>query len=143
MPVWQVPLVAAAIAPLSACGAASPSADATPQRGTSASVGPTAAQQLPASASVKIGDKVVQLEVARTPVQLETGLMFRTSMPADRGMVFMVDPPRRLGFWMKDVRSARHSVRSRRHRWSQSPPKRRLVSQTHVRCSHQKVQSIR
>ena len=103
MPVWQVLLVAAAIAPLSACGAASPSADATPQRGTSASVGPTAAQQLPASASVKIGDKVIQLEVARTPVQLETGLMFRTSMPADRGMVFMVDPPRRLGFWMKDT----------------------------------------
>ena len=103
MRVWQALLVAAAIATSSACGAASPSADATPQQGTPASPAPTAAQQLPLLASVKIGDELIRLEVARTPTQLETGLMFRTSMPVDRGMVFMVEPPRQVGFWMKDT----------------------------------------
>lgn len=43
------------------------------------------------------------VEVARTPQQQETGLMFRKDLPADGGMLFPMDPPRTASFWMKDT----------------------------------------
>lgn len=102
---WQTLLLAVALVPLAACGTANSSSNATVNQGTSptAASAPTAAQQLPLLASVTIGGKLIRLEVARTPVQLETGLMFRTELPADRGMMFMVKQPEQVGFWMKDT----------------------------------------
>ena len=83
---WQTLLLAVALVPLAACGTANSSSNATVNQGTgpTAASAPTAAQQLPLLASVTIGGKLIRLEVARTPVQLETGLMFRTELPADR-----------------------------------------------------------
>jgi hypothetical protein len=43
------------------------------------------------------------VEVAATPQQQETGLMFRTSVGADRGMIFPYDPPQEVAFWMKNT----------------------------------------
>lgn len=43
---------------------------------------------------------VVKLEVAQTQQEIEHGLMDRTSMPEDAGMVFLFDPPRPVNFWM-------------------------------------------
>ena len=43
------------------------------------------------------------VEVARTPEQQATGLMFRRSLPANRGMLFPYDPPVPASFWMKDT----------------------------------------
>lgn len=60
-------------------------------------------QMLPLSAQTKIANQVIQLEVARTVEQQEMGLMYRTSLASDRGMVFPFDPPRRVGFWMKNT----------------------------------------
>ncbi|MGA7934044.1 MAG: DUF192 domain-containing protein [Kovacikia sp.] len=59
-------------------------------------------QVLPISAQVKIAGQDIQLEVARTPEQQEIGLMYRTELPDDRGMLFPFDPPRPVGFWMKN-----------------------------------------
>jgi uncharacterized protein len=39
-------------------------------------------------------------EVAETPRQIERGLMFRTSMPEDAGMIFIFEGERSSGFWM-------------------------------------------
>lgn len=64
---------------------------------------PTAAQSLPVTGSLTIGSQVIGLEVARTPRELETGLMFRTELPPDRGMAFVFDEPAALSFWMKDT----------------------------------------
>ncbi len=61
-----------------------------------------AGQVLPISAQVKIADQLIQLEVARTPEQQEMGLMYRTNLPNDRGMLFPFSPPRPVGFWMKN-----------------------------------------
>ncbi len=61
------------------------------------------AQDLPLLANIKSGPHVVLLEVARTPAQQDIGLMFRTDLPADRGMLFPMDPPRVASFWMKDT----------------------------------------
>jgi uncharacterized membrane protein (UPF0127 family) len=59
-------------------------------------------QVLPVSGQVKIANQVVQLEVARTPEQQEIGLMYRTELADDRGMLFPFNPPRPVGFWMKN-----------------------------------------
>jgi len=50
--------------------------------------------------SVKIGKNVVKLEVAASDKEIQRGLMYRTSMPEDQGMVFLFHPPRAVNFWM-------------------------------------------
>ncbi len=44
-----------------------------------------------------------QVEVAKTSEQQAHGLMFRTTMGADEGMVFPMDPPRGASFWMRNT----------------------------------------
>lgn len=43
------------------------------------------------------------VEVARTPVQMQRGLMFRDNMPEDRGMLFIYQPERPARMWMKNT----------------------------------------
>jgi len=62
------------------------------------------AQALPISAQVDIGGKTIQLEVARTPKQQAIGLMHRSELADDRGMLFSFAQPRSIKFWMKNVR---------------------------------------
>ena len=49
------------------------------------------------------GDHRFTVEVADSPEQQERGLMFRTSLRGDRGMIFPYDPPREASFWMKNT----------------------------------------
>jgi len=44
-----------------------------------------------------------RVEMARTPQQQAQGLMFRTEMGANEGMLFPYDQPRTLSFWMKNT----------------------------------------
>ncbi len=44
-----------------------------------------------------------QVEVARTPQEQARGLMFRTEMGPNEGMLFPYDQPRVLSFWMKNT----------------------------------------
>ncbi|MCS7173447.1 MAG: DUF192 domain-containing protein [Armatimonadetes bacterium] len=46
---------------------------------------------------------VVQVEVADTPESRARGLMFRTHLPEDHGMLFLFESPQRLAFWMKNT----------------------------------------
>ena len=46
---------------------------------------------------------VIDLELALTPQEISTGLMFRPSLPDNRGMVFLFEAPRVPGFWMKNT----------------------------------------
>jgi uncharacterized membrane protein (UPF0127 family) len=43
------------------------------------------------------------VEVARGPIEQARGLMFRTEMGADEGMVFPMNPPRMASFWMRNT----------------------------------------
>ena len=43
------------------------------------------------------------VEVARTSEEQARGLMFRTSLPADGGMIFPFPKPRIASFWMKNT----------------------------------------
>ena len=42
------------------------------------------------------------IEVARTEAEQERGLMFRTRIAPDGGMIFPMNPPRSASFWMKN-----------------------------------------
>lgn len=44
-----------------------------------------------------------RVEVARSPQEQARGLMFRTAMGANEGMLFPYDQPRVLSFWMKNT----------------------------------------
>ena len=63
----------------------------------------TQPQILPVTAQVQIKGQRIELEVAETPEQLERGLMHRTELASDRGMLFLFETARPLNFWMKDT----------------------------------------
>lgn len=60
-------------------------------------------QSLPVSATAIIAGKPIKLEVARTVQEQSIGLMYRSSLPDDRGMLFPFNPPMTVSFWMKNV----------------------------------------
>ena len=60
-------------------------------------------QLLPISVNTIMGDRALGLEVAKTPQEQAIGLMFRTELPDDRGMLFPIEPARNVRFWMKNV----------------------------------------
>src|SRR5262249_37585451 len=45
----------------------------------------------------------VQLEVVSTPAAMERGLMYRTSLPAESGMLFVFPDSSDHSFWMKNT----------------------------------------
>jgi uncharacterized protein len=61
-------------------------------------------QVLPISAKANIGDRQIELEVAKTSEQQAIGLMHRTSLPDNRGMLFEFKPARWVNFWMKNCK---------------------------------------
>jgi uncharacterized protein len=60
-------------------------------------------QVLPITAIVVIAGQTIDLEVANTPQEQEIGLMFRTELLPNRGMLFPFQPARAVGFWMKNT----------------------------------------
>lgn len=45
----------------------------------------------------------LKVEMARSASEQAQGLMFRTTMGADEGMLFPYDPPQTVSFWMKNT----------------------------------------
>ena len=75
-----------------------------PSEGSQPAATENQGQMLPIRATATMGGETIQLEIAETPEQQALGLMFRDRLPDDRGMLFSFDPPRPVGFWMKNVR---------------------------------------
>ena len=61
-------------------------------------------QVLPITAQAQISGQIINLEVAKTPKEQAMGLMYRTELADDRGMLFLFDPPRKVNFWMKNCK---------------------------------------
>jgi uncharacterized membrane protein (UPF0127 family) len=53
---------------------------------------------------LKILETALTAEVADTPQASENGLMFRDSLPENRGMLFVFDQPKKASFWMRNTR---------------------------------------
>ena len=49
------------------------------------------------------GDRFFLVEVADTPEAMSRGLMWRTSLAGNHGMLFVYDSPRHASFWMKNT----------------------------------------
>jgi len=59
-------------------------------------------QSLPVT-KIRVGSHAVDAEVASTPPERQVGLMYRFSLPADRGMLFVFAEPQPLSFWMRNT----------------------------------------
>ena len=54
--------------------------------------------------SVVLGGKTFSVEIADSSEEHQLGLMFRDSMPADHGMIFIFPDEAPRSFWMKNTR---------------------------------------
>lgn len=52
---------------------------------------------------IKVSGQVVQMQVAITLAESQKGLMFRQTLGADEGMIFLHDQPQQMSFWMRNV----------------------------------------
>ncbi|HVT71901.1 MAG TPA: DUF192 domain-containing protein [Lacunisphaera sp.] len=53
--------------------------------------------------AIKVGDRTVRMQLAVRPDEQQKGLMFRRTMGADEGMLFIFDRPQPMGFWMRNT----------------------------------------
>ena len=73
---------------------------ATPSDGPSI---PTQAQPKLQTLKLWIGAQEMLTELALTPLQEQTGMMFRTNMAENEGMLFIFSPATQASFWMKNT----------------------------------------
>lgn len=64
---------------------------------------PPSAQKLPVTAQFSVKGNTIGLEVARTPEEQSTGLMYRTTLADNRGMLFPLQSPQKVMLWMKNT----------------------------------------
>lgn len=58
---------------------------------------------IPLSVTGKGGNHAFRVELAESAMDQQKGLMFRTAMGSDEGMLFPMNPPRFASFWMKNT----------------------------------------
>lgn len=58
---------------------------------------------VPLSVTTEKGRHDFQVEVAASPAEQQKGLMFRTAMGPDEGMIFPNNPPQARSFWMRNT----------------------------------------
>ncbi|MDR1192086.1 MAG: DUF192 domain-containing protein [Verrucomicrobiales bacterium] len=57
----------------------------------------------PQTTALTIAHVTINVEIADTPATMQRGLMFRATLPADHGMLFVFEQPRRASFWMRNT----------------------------------------
>lgn len=98
---WRVKFVrlifAMAAAALLVTGCDKPSPPAAP-----VPLEPTAAQARLATLKLYVGPAEITAEIASKPREIQTGMMFRTNLVEEEGMLFVFGQPHRASFWMKN-----------------------------------------
>jgi uncharacterized membrane protein (UPF0127 family) len=84
---------------MASAAACQPSASNAVELGRS----PAGLEQVPLTISSNGREHRFIVEVARTGEEQAQGLMFRTQLAPDRGMIFPMDPPRPASFWMRNT----------------------------------------
>ena len=64
---------------------------------------PTNAQPRLPVMKLQVGNQVVVAELARKPIELATGMMFRKEMGEDEGMLFAMPFPQQASFYMRNT----------------------------------------
>ena len=89
-------MAAAALA--AACTPPSPASEPIADAGTNRGL-----REIPLVIQSARGAHRFTVEVAASPSEQATGMMFRRSLAPDRGMLFPYSPPQSVGFWMKNT----------------------------------------
>jgi uncharacterized protein len=63
---------------------------------------PTAAQPKLQTMKLWLGAEEMTAELALTGLQMQTGMMFRTNLAENAGMLFVLPMPQQASFWMKN-----------------------------------------
>ncbi|MFA9199673.1 MAG: DUF192 domain-containing protein [Cypionkella sp.] len=96
-------IILAAVALLAACSP-QPAAQATPAAAPTQAVHPVSGLKvIPLTVRTARGSHKFQVELAQTAEEQARGLMFRTELGADEGMLFPRNPPDVASFWMKNT----------------------------------------
>ena len=93
------PICCVLLAFLTLAGCSKP---ATPPPPAVEQSGPTHAQPKLPTIQLWLGPEQMTAEMALTREQEETGMMFRTNMEENAGMIFVFPFPQRANFWMKN-----------------------------------------
>lgn len=101
---WVLPLAPLLAAAPSACSPRAAESAAERAAPVPASVHPQSGLEvIPLTVTTGGRSHAFRVEVARSPQEQARGLMFRTAMGADEGMLFPYDPPRVASFWMRNT----------------------------------------
>ena len=52
---------------------------------------------------IRLGEETIEIQVAHLSREISRGLMYRTNLGRDRGMLFYYDAPRKMSFWMRNT----------------------------------------
>jgi uncharacterized membrane protein (UPF0127 family) len=96
---WLVLMAAGAMLALSGCAKKEAPVAEPP---VTSHVYPTHAQGKLPAIRLWLGPAEVSAEMALTPEQVETGMMFRTNLDENSGMIFVFARPSQIAFWMKN-----------------------------------------
>ena len=94
---WVI-LALGAAATLIGCGNQSPPAPAANPLFDE----PTGAQPRLRTIKLWVGPAEITAEIAARPREIQTGMMFRTNIVENEGMIFILGQPQRASFWMKN-----------------------------------------
>jgi len=97
-------LIATALIALAACSSGQASGNAAPAVAAASATQPARhpVSGLPVI-PLRIGVHAFAVEVAQSEAEQQKGLMFRTAMGADEGMIFLRDPADYAAFWMRNT----------------------------------------
>lgn len=70
---------------------------------TAVASGQSDAELIPLTIHTSKAVQKFRVELARSPAEQAQGLMYRTELPADGGMIFPFPSPRPAAFWMKNT----------------------------------------
>ena len=97
------PLMLLLTAVVAGCGAGGCQKPAAPPAGPVVNPSlPTAAQPKLQTMKLWLGAEEMVVELALSGIQVQTGMMFRTNLAENAGMLFVFSAPHRVEFWMKN-----------------------------------------
>ena len=99
---WRILALGLAVVALGGCAGGC-------QKAAPPAAGPEAGPRLPTAAQPKLqtmklwlGAEEMVAELALTAEQVQTGMMFRTNLAENAGMLFVLPVPQRASFWMQN-----------------------------------------
>ena len=100
---WRLACAAVIAAAVSACSPQAAEQVPEPTNAAPSTHPESGLEVIPVTVTSDAGTHTFMSEVADTPEAQRRGLMFRTEMGANEGMIFPYEPPQVLGFWMRNT----------------------------------------